>query len=322
MISFKHYFNGLVLTLLSLTLYGQSISYPIDASHSVISFSVGFAGGITTIDGRFNEFTGTIGYADPNDKSSLFATVTIQVKSINTGDASRDKDLQGAGFFNVEEFPEISFKSKGVKKVDEDFVLLGTFNMMGKTKELEIPFAFQHETAEVWVFGEPRIAAKSNLSIDRTEFGIPKRGWDNIIPALGAMTLSKEVEIKLMIQGVGASLNALVLEKIEKEDVAAAINLYNQLEKEHADKGTYTFGDRGLVGIILQLIRAKKTEEAIQIGAFAKAKYPDSFYAYYGLATAYQSAGNKEKAIQNFEKTLELNPEFGRAKAALEELKK
>lgn len=322
MMSIKNYFSLLILITLPLAFYAQSISYPIDASHSVISFSVGFAGGVTSIDGRFNEFSGTIGYQDTKDRSNLFAEVTIQVKSINTGDAQRDEDLQGAGYFNVEQFPEISFKSKGVKEVDGAFMMTGTLSMMGKSQDLAIPFQFRHEKLEVWVFGEPRIAAQASLSIDRTEYGIPKRGWDNIIPTLGAMTLSKKVKIKLMIQGVGASLNALLLEKIEKESVSAAMEMYNQLEQEHAGKQTYTFGDRTLVGTILQLIRDKKPTEAIQVGEFTKSKYPDSFFAYYGLAIAHQNAGNKQEAIQNFEKTLVINPEFGRAKTALEKLKK
>jgi len=302
-------------------LTAQAIDYSIDTSHSVVSFSVGFAGGITSIDGRFDNFEGNIGYADKNAPSTFFINTVISVKSINTGDKQRDEDLLGSGFFNAEAFPEITFNSKKITKTEEGYLALGAFSMMGKTSDIEILFTLKHEPAVVWVFGEPRIAVEGTYTIDRTAYGIPKRGWNNIIPSLGSMTLSKDVKIRLVIQGVGPGLSTVIREKISTEGVPAAISLYNTLEEKEANEGTYTFGDRTLLGVIMQLVKDDKGAEALAIGEFMSLKYANSFMAWYGLALAHQAVGNIEKAVQFYEKTLELNPKFSRAKAALEKLK-
>ena len=301
--------------------YSQSVNYPIDASHSVISFSVGFAGGITSIDGRFDRFEGKLGYVDPNDPTTFFAKVVIDVNSINTGDDQRDEDLKRAGFFNVEAFPKITFESTKTTKLSDGFSITGTFSMLGKETSMEIPFRFNHDPAIVWVFGEPRIAVQGVCRIDRLEYNIPKRGWDNLVPSLGSMTLSRNVVIKLLVHGVGPSLSALLQEKIAESGVDAAIELYEQLEKKEGGKGTYTFGDRSLVGVIMELAQHGKNGEAVQVGEFATSRYQDSFRSWYGLAIAQQAVGNKEAAVRCFEKTLELNPDFSRAAAALKKLK-
>jgi polyisoprenoid-binding protein YceI len=311
---------SLCLGFISLSI-AQFVDYPIDASHSVVSFSVGFAGGITSIDGRFDTFEGAIGYTDVNDPSTLFVKATLAVNSINTGDKHRDEDLQGPGFFNSEAHPEITFTSKSTTVTDKGYKVSGTFSMLGKTTDIELVFTRKHEPSIVWVFGEPRIAMEGTHTIDRTEYGIPKRGWDNIVPSLGSMTLSKDVTVRLVIQGVGPSLSDLIQEKISSEGTTAAIVLYNTLEAKEVDKGTYTFGDRTILGVIMKLTRDGKSMEAIAMGEFATSKYADSFMAWYGLAMAHDTAGNTEKAIEFYEKTLVMNPKFSRAKAALDELK-
>ena len=303
-------------------LNAQSLALPIDASHSVISFSVGFAGGITNIEGRFNDYRGEIGYKKLGDPTSLFANVTIRTASINTGDTQRDEDLKGAGFFNAETFPEITFKSKSVKKDEDHYLITGDFTMTGMTKEIEIPFTYSHDDPIVWVFGEPRIAARGNITLDRTEFGIPKRGWDRVVPTLGSMMLNKNVDIRLVVQGVGKGLSDILMEKIEAGGVEAAINEYKKLNKENEGKETYSFGAGTLANLSMGLGRSAKHNEAISIAEFATQIEPENFLSYYALGNAHQNAGNKKQAITNLEKALKLNPKFGRAKQQLEALQK
>ena len=317
----RFYFILLLLIGISTQVFAQSVSYPLDASHSVISFSVGFAGGVSSIDGRFDDFDGTIGYKNVNDPNSLFVNAVISVKSINTGDKNRDKDLQGAGYFDSENFPEITFKSDKVMKTKDGLMVSGVFTMMGKTSNIQMPFSI-HKPPIVWVFGEPRIAMKGSHTINRLDYGIPNQGWDNIIPSLGSMSLSKEVNIRMVVQGVGPSLSTLVLEKISEENVSLAIKLYNDLEANEADNGTYTFGVRTILGVVMQLSRGGKNVEAIEMGEFGTLKYGDSFMSWYGLAIAHEGAGNKKKAMEFYSKTLELNPKFSRAQSALNMLNK
>lgn len=298
----------------------QAVELPIDGSHSVVSFSVGFAGGISSIDGRFNDFEGIIGYTDKSDRSSLYCNVKIDAKSLNTGNSMRDQDLNGAGWFNTEEFSEITFESTGTIMTDEAYAIKGNFTMMGITKEVIIPFSYQHDQDVVFVFGEPRIAALGNFEIDRTEYSIPKRGFDNIVPSLGTLALLKEVDVKLMVMGRGPSAAGLIAKKIETDGTDAALEYYEALEKEHEGKNTYQFGERTLGSIARNLERSNNLSGAIEIGAYAVKRYPNSAMSHYLLAAANDKAGKKEDAVKGYKKVLEMNPEFGRAKAALEKL--
>ncbi len=303
--------------------FAQISELPIDFTHSVISFSVGFSGGLTNIEGRFNEFSGKVGYKNPNDLTSLYADVTIKVASVNTGDDERNADLMEAGFFNVAEYPEITFKSKSVTRKGNAYVMTGTFTMLGKTVDLEVPFERIHPNPIAWAFGEPRIGLKGSLTLDRIEFGIPQRGWNNILPSLGSMSLSKDVVINLSIMGKGEGVSGEMMAAMGNGGVKAAIAKYKSLEKEWGSKeNTYAFGGRTVVGLVLNLAGGGKADEAIEIGKFGVDLDPKSFLSFYGLAVAYQAKGDKANAIKNFEKTLELNPQFGRAKQALDALKK
>lgn len=318
----KSIFVFLITTALYIPILdAQKVELPIDGSHSVVSFSVGFAGGISSIDGRFNDFEGTIGYADESDRSSLYCDVTIDATSLNTGNTNRDKDLNGAGWFNTEEFPEITFKSKKTMKTEDGYAIVGDFTMMGMTEEITIPFQYQHEQDVVFVFGEPRIAALGTFELDRTKYGIPKRGFGNIVPSLGTMALLKEVDIKLLVMGRGPSIGGLVAEKIKSDGCEAAIAMYEEMEKEHAGKNTYNFGEQTVAGIPSTLIRNKQMDEALTMAKYAVKRYPVSAMTNYMLAAVQDRSGNKDAAMKGYEKALMLNPEFGRAKQALEKLK-
>ncbi len=310
----------LSIILFSLDFYAQKYELPIDAAHSVVSFSVGFAGGISSIDGRFDNYNGVIGYHDQNDRSSLYCNVTIDATSINTGNKMRDKDLNGAGWFNTEEYPEITFESTGSKKTDKGYVITGDFTMMGITEEISIPFEYQHDQDIVFVFGEPRIAALGTYRIDRTEYGIPKRGFDNIVPSLGTMALLKEVDVKLMVMGRGPGIGGLISSAIKSDGVGKALEKYEMLEKEHEGKNTYAFGEMSLAGIASQLVRGGMNDEAVEVGSYMIKRYPGSAVAHYTEAAALDKTGNREGAIKGYKKALALNPEFGRAKQALEKL--
>ena len=311
----------LAIALLAATnINAQEYELPIDAAHSVISFSVGFAGGISSIDGRFDSYEGVIGYKDQKDRSTLYCNVKMDASSINTGNKMRDKDLNGAGWFNTEEFSEISFESTSTMITAKGFAIKGNFTMMGITEEITIPFTYQHDQDIVFVFGEPRIAALGTYTLDRTKYGIPKRGFDNIVPSLGTMALLKEVDIKLMIMGRGPSIGGLVSTAIKDEGVEKAIAKYEMLEKEHEGKNTYVFGEMSLAGIASQLVRGGMNGEAVQVGDYMVKRYPDSAVAHYTKAAALDKTGNKEDAKAGYKKALELTPEFGRAKAALEKL--
>src|SRR5689334_12857511 len=82
-------------------------TWNVDKNHSETSFQIRHL--MSRVRGHFNDFAGTI-VADPAKPESATVEFTIKTTSIDTGNEGRDKDLRSANFFEVEKYPEITFK--------------------------------------------------------------------------------------------------------------------------------------------------------------------------------------------------------------------
>src|SRR5947209_15686571 len=80
-------------------------SYAVDPVHSSVSFKVSHAG-IAWVHGRFNEFSGA--FTIDGDKSAF--ELTIKAASVDTNNKGRDGHLTGPDFFNVKQYPTLTFK--------------------------------------------------------------------------------------------------------------------------------------------------------------------------------------------------------------------
>ncbi len=110
--------------------------YKIDPAASAIEFRVKHFFG--TAKGKFTQFSGTLDL-DRAHPASSSVTATIQVRSIDTAIAKRDEHLRGPDFFNVAKYPEIVFRSKGVKQTGTDAGdVVGDLAMHGMKKEITL----------------------------------------------------------------------------------------------------------------------------------------------------------------------------------------
>jgi polyisoprenoid-binding protein YceI len=168
----------LLAVLISATPFFAAVrKYDIDAAHSNIGFSIPIAGGLSNVRGKFNEFTVTIIYDDKDvTKSSVEAT--IKAASIDTGIERRDAHLRTADFFEVEKFPEITFKSSRIEKKGKNFIAHGTFSMHGVSKEISIPFTVNGVTRDEKT-GKTVLGATGRTSVNRREYGINFARPDN-----------------------------------------------------------------------------------------------------------------------------------------------
>ena len=116
------------------------------------------------------------------------------------------------------------------------------------------------------------------------------------------------------------SIAETLYKKIIKSDVSTAIKQYYHLKKNEFE--IYDFGERELNNLGYQLLGAKKIKAAIEIFKLNVEAYPDAYNTYDSLAEAYQKDTNKQLAIKNFEKSLELNPKNTNARIRLKRLKK
>jgi imidazolonepropionase-like amidohydrolase len=102
------------------------------------------------------------------------------------------------------------------------------------------------------------------------------------------------------------------------EGVAAGIALYRRLKTEHPDE--YDFSEKELNNLGYYLLKQERVTDAIEIFKLNVEMYPQGFNAYDSLAEAYLRNNNRELAILNYKKSLELNPKNASAIEALKKL--
>ena len=128
---------GTLLVLLAAS--AQAVNLKIDPQHSTIGFRVRHL--ISKVNGRFNEFSGSIEYVADNLSASR-VKVTIQAASVDTNVAARDKDLRSKRFFAVEKHPTLEFESDAITDVSGNKAKIkGRLTIHGVTREVVLDAA-------------------------------------------------------------------------------------------------------------------------------------------------------------------------------------
>src|SRR6266704_7014992 len=111
-------------------------AYKFDPSGSTIGFTVHqFLG---TTHGKFTRFSGKI-EVDREHPENSSVTAQIDVRSIDTHIKRRDDHLRSPEFFNVEKFPQITFRSRSVKRTGpQSGDILGDLTMHGVTRPITL----------------------------------------------------------------------------------------------------------------------------------------------------------------------------------------
>ena len=172
---------------------GDSGAYAFDKAHSFIGFKVKHMG-LIEVPGFFRDFTGTVNF-DSKDISKSTVEFTAKVTSVDTGVAARDNHLRTADFFEVEKYPDLTFKSTKVEKKGDSWMLTGDFTLKGVTKSITFPFQISG-----WLPADQRSGGKMGIvaetSINRRDYGV---NYGNTLPN-GVAALSDNVKIMLQIE--------------------------------------------------------------------------------------------------------------------------
>ena len=166
--------------------------YTIDKGHSEVSFQVRHL--VTQVRGNFNDYQGTINL-DPANLEKSSVDFKIKADSIDTNVADRDKHLKGEDFFYVEKYPEITFKSKTIKKTGKDtYDVAGTLTMRGVAKEVTLPVTFLGMVKDPW--GNEKAGFSTDLTLNRKDYGI---NWNAALDN-GGVVLSDDVKISINLE--------------------------------------------------------------------------------------------------------------------------
>ena len=169
-------------------------TYKIDKAHSEAIFQVRHL--VTKVRGRFTDFEGAIEYNEANPELST-VNFSIKTASIDTAEADRDKHLRSPDFFEVDKYPEITFRSKKMTKRGDGYDVSGDLTIHGVTKEVVLPVAHLGKAKDPW--GGERLGFEVETSLNRKDYGLAF----NVALETGGFLVGDEVKISIDIQAVG-----------------------------------------------------------------------------------------------------------------------
>ena len=169
-------------------------TFTIDPVHSGVSFRIRHL--YTTFSGRFNAFSGTL-RGDPDKPETLTVTAEVDITSVDTANADRDKHLRTPDFFNAGAFPTARFTSTATKLLDpKKAAVTGDLTLLGKTQP--VTFIVDYGGSGVDHRKGFRAGFHATATIDRTAFGM---GYTMTLPN-GITVLGNEVELILDLETV------------------------------------------------------------------------------------------------------------------------
>lgn len=180
----------------SITAEGETGTYNFDKAHSFIGFKVKHMG-LIEVPGFFRDFAGTVNY-DGKDVSKSSVEFSAKVTSVDTGVTGRDNHLRTADFFEVEKFPDMTFKSTKVEKKGNAWTVTGDLTMKGVTKSVAIPFNITGFLPGNQRNG-PRMGITGETTINRRDFGV---NYGNNLPGTNTPVISDDVKVVLQIEAV------------------------------------------------------------------------------------------------------------------------
>ena len=145
-------------------------NYRVDPIHSSVYFRTEHIG-ISWIHGRFNDVSGKFSI-DKEDPSKSSFELTIKAETIDTNNKGRDSHLRGPDFFNVKQFPLLTFKSTSVKPIEGGYEVQGDFTMHGQTRS--ITFALKGGKEAEFPKTIKRTGFTTELTLKRSDFGMDK----------------------------------------------------------------------------------------------------------------------------------------------------
>ncbi len=169
------------------------MKWQIDPAHSLIEFKVRHMM-ISNVRGRFEKFTGTIDF-DPEKPEQTSVDITIDAASINTFEEQRDAHLRSADFLDVENYPELTFRSKRVEVIDDHHAkLYGDLTIRGKAREVQLDVEHSGVAKSPW--GSYSAGFTAQTTINRKDWGLE---WNQVLET-GGVLVGEEIRINIELE--------------------------------------------------------------------------------------------------------------------------
>ncbi|MEV4865598.1 YceI family protein [Streptomyces ossamyceticus] len=176
--------------------------WTVDPAHSSVA-AVAQHLGISSVRGRFTEFSGSIEIAPtPDEGTKSRVAAVIRAASIDTGNGMRDDHLRSPDFLDVDRHPEITYVSTGLTPVALDrWTVHGELTLHGVVRPVDLDLAYLGTGPDPW--GGTRAAFRATTELRREDFAM---NYNQVLQA-GIAAIGTTLKVELDVQAVqGESL--------------------------------------------------------------------------------------------------------------------
>jgi polyisoprenoid-binding protein YceI len=178
--------------------------FELDPTHTHIGFTARHMM-VSKVRGTFSDWSGSV-EGDPADPTAARAEASIRTASVNTGAEDRDKHLRSEDFFHAERYPEMTYRSTTVERIDDsNYKVSGDLTIRDITK----PVVLNVEVGEPFEdgFGNERLGVSATGKLNRKDWGLE---WNMVMEA-GRLLVSEEARLEIDTE---------LVRKLEAEAVA------------------------------------------------------------------------------------------------------
>ena len=168
------------------------MTWKIDSAHSEVGFAVRHMM-ISTVRGKFTKVDADVSL-DPAQLEQAKVTARIDAASIDTAEEKRDGHLRSPDFFDVAQYPTLTFTSTKVSRNGDELTVTGNLKIKDQEHSVTLKGEVTGPSKDPW--GNTRVGFSLSGEIDREQFGLT---WNQALEA-GGVLVAKKVKLSLEVQ--------------------------------------------------------------------------------------------------------------------------
>ncbi|GIP40464.1 polyisoprenoid-binding protein [Paenibacillus sp. J31TS4] len=167
--------------------------WTVDPTHSSIDFTIKHMM-IAKVKGAFHTFRADI-EADPADLTTADIQFSVDLNSIDTRNSDRDSHLRSGDFFDIENQPQMTFRSTSIVKTDDDeYAVTGDLALHGVTRSETFSVTFEGAGKDPW--GNEKVGFSGSGKIKRSDYGLTY----NAVLETGGVLIGDEVKFTIEVE--------------------------------------------------------------------------------------------------------------------------
>lgn len=162
-------------------------TYTVDPTHTEIGFTARHMM-VAKVRGTFSDFSAEVVVGETLAETSVSAEV--QMNSVDTRNEDRDNHLRTSDFFDVENFPTMTFRSTEIT----DSAMTGDLTIKGNTRPVTFDLEFNGVSPDPW--GGTRAGFEATAEVNRKDWDLT---W-NVAVEGGGVLVSEKIKLQLDVE--------------------------------------------------------------------------------------------------------------------------